>query len=110
MSTANNVDEESNKFLQFTFNLVEKVKRLRLKKELKLKAQKNRQKVEEIYQRAAHALRQEQAQQKREEKLRQEKEKILQENDPHKLRKLEEKEYKRELKRRAPKVKQFKLK
>ena len=102
--------EKIKQFVQFTFYIIEKVRRLRLKKDLKLKSQKNRQKVEEIFQKATHVLRQEAAQLKREEKRRLEKEKILEENDQFKLRKLEEKEHKRELKRKAPKMKQLKVK
>ena len=53
------------------------------------KAEKNRQKAEEVFLKNAHAQRQEAAQLRREEKRRQEKEKMLNEEDPDKARKLE---------------------
>lgn len=55
----------------------------------KLKAEKNRQKVQEEYLKSTHAQRQEAAQQRREEKRRVEKERILSEDDPEKQRKWE---------------------
>lgn len=55
-------------------------------------------------------FRQEMAQIKREEKRRTEKERMLAESDPDKQRRWEEKEYKRELKRKVPKMKQLKVK
>lgn len=96
--------------LQLVFYSIEKVKRFRLSREGKLKAEKNRQKVEELFLKTTHAQRQEIAQMKREEKKRAEKERMLLEEDPEKLKKWEEKEYKKELKKKAPKMKQLKVK
>lgn len=96
--------------MQMIFYLIEKVKRFRLSKEGKMKSDKNRQKVEEIFLKATHAQRQEAAQLKREERRRAEKEKILNEEDPDKQRKWEEREHRRELKRKTPKMKQLKVK
>lgn len=55
----------------------------------KQKAEKNRQKAEEEYERLTHSQRQEAAQLRREEKRRAEKERLLNEEDPDKARKLE---------------------
>ena len=55
----------------------------------KVKAEKNRQKVEEQFLKASHAQRQEAAQQRREDKRRAEKERIMNEEDPEKQRKWE---------------------
>jgi hypothetical protein len=55
----------------------------------KQKAEKNRQKAEEEYERLTHSQRQEAAQLRREEKRRAEKERLLNEEDPEKARKLE---------------------
>lgn len=96
--------------LQLVFYSIDKVKRFRLSREGKLKAEKNRQKVEELFLKTTHAQRQEIAQMKREEKKRAEKERMLLEEDPEKLKKWEEKEYKKELKKKAPKMKQLKVK
>jgi hypothetical protein len=96
--------------LQLVFYSIDKVKRFRLSREGKLKAERNRQRVEEMFLKTTHAQRQEVAQLKREERRRVEKEKMLNEEDPEKQRKWEEKEYKRELKRKTPKMKQLKVK
>jgi len=102
--------EKMKPLLQLVFYSIEKVKRFRLSREGKLKAERNRQRVEEIFLKTTHAQRQEVAQMKREERKRAEKEKILNEEDPDKQRKWEEKEYRRELKKKAPKMKQLKVK
>ena len=96
--------------LQMLFYIVDKTKRFRLSRESKAKSEKNRQKVEKLFLQSTHFQRQELAQLKREERRRQEKERMLQEMDPDKQRKWEEKEYKRELKRKTPKMKQLKVK
>lgn len=96
--------------LQMVFYLVDKLKRFRLSKEKKLKSDRNRQKIAKLFLQSTHQQRQEAAQMKREEKRRAEKEKILNEMDPEKQRKWEEKEYKRELKKKIPKMKQLKVK
>nr|CAG4638550.1 EOG090X08PA [Cyclestheria hislopi] len=91
------------------FHCMDRVKRFRLGKEAKLKAEKNRQKVEEAFLKSTHAARAEAAAARREEKRRQEKEKILQDDDPEKQRKWEEKEAKRLAKKRMPKMKAIKV-
>lgn len=95
--------------MQLVFYLVDKVRRLRLSRESKVKSDKNRQKVEEIFLKATHSQRQEAAQLKREERKRAEKEKILNEEDPEKQRKWEEREHRREMKKKTAKFKQIKI-
>eukprot|EP00116_Pleurobrachia_bachei_P013510 sb/3473772/ len=65
--------------------------------------------VEEEYLKQTHVQRQEAAQARRDEKKRQEKEKI-QDLDPDAQRRYEEKEYKKNMRRSGPKVKQLKVK
>nr|XP_034834701.1 coiled-coil domain-containing protein 47 isoform X1 [Maniola hyperantus] len=102
--------EEVRPLLLLVFYLLDKIKRLRLSKEALSKCEKRRQKAAEAWVRGAHAARQEQAALRREEKRKQEKEKILAEDDPEKQRRWEIKEQKRQQKRKAPKMKQLKVK
>lgn len=76
----------------------------------KSKADKNRQRVEEVFLKSTHQARAEAAAAKREEKRRQEKEKIMAEDDPERQRRWELKEEKRQAKKRGPKMKQLKVK
>ncbi|OAD56719.1 Coiled-coil domain-containing protein 47 [Eufriesea mexicana] len=78
--------------LQLTFYLLDKLRRFKLSKEGKSKADKNRLRVEEAFLKTT------------------EKERILQEEDPDKQRKWEEKEQRRLAKKRAPRMKQLKVK
>ncbi|KAK0175420.1 hypothetical protein PV327_009171 [Microctonus hyperodae] len=96
--------------LQLAFYLLDKLRRFKLSKEGKSKADKNRLRVEEAFLKTTHAARAEAAAAKREEKRRAEKERILQEEDPDKQRKWEEKEQRRLAKKRAPRMKQLKVK
>nr|CAG4640984.1 EOG090X08PA [Eulimnadia texana] len=95
--------------MQLVFYMVERVKRFRLSKEGKVKAEKNRQKVEEAFLKSTHMARAEAAAARREERRRQEKEKILQDDDPEKQRKWEEKEAKRMAKKKTPKMKAIRV-
>lgn len=104
------VMEETKPLLQLVFYCIEKIRRFHLSKEAKAKAEKNRQKVEEAFLKTTHAQRQEAAQLRREEKRRAEKERMMNEEDPEKQRKWEEREHRRELKKRAPRMKQLKVK
>ena len=100
-----------NDYLRFVLHLIDRVGTYRFtSKESKIKAIKNRQRIEDQFLKNVYQQRQEQAQQRREEKRRAEKEKIMQSDDPERQRKWEEKEHKRELKRRQPKMKQMKVK
>uniref|UniRef100_A0A4W3IB80 PAT complex subunit CCDC47 n=1 Tax=Callorhinchus milii TaxID=7868 RepID=A0A4W3IB80_CALMI len=68
---------------------IDKAKKYRLNREGKMKADKNRARVEENFLKMTHAQRQEAAQTRREEKKRAEKERIMNEEDPDKQRRLE---------------------
>ncbi|XP_075908220.1 PAT complex subunit CCDC47-like isoform X1 [Petromyzon marinus] len=92
---------------------IDKMRKIRLSKEAKQKADRNRSHVAELYQRLGHAQRQEAAQTRREEKRRAEKERIMNEEDPDKQRRLEEVQQRREQKkmeRKQTKMKQLKVK
>ncbi|XP_076269950.1 PAT complex subunit CCDC47 [Rhynchophorus ferrugineus] len=106
--------EEAQKRLKplmvMVFYCINKVKNYRLSKEGKHKADKNRQKVEEAFLKSTHQARAEAAAAKREEKKRLEKERIMAEDDPEKQRRWEIREEKRQAKKRAPRMKQLKVK
>lgn len=106
----NETQDKMKSLLQFTFYLLDKLRRFKLSKEAKNKTDKNRSKVEENFLKTTHAARAEAAAQKREDKRQAEKERILLEEDPDKQRKWEEKEQKRLAKKRAPRMKQLKVK
>lgn len=102
--------ESAKALLVLVFYLLEKLKRYRLSKEGKNKADKNRQRVEEEFLKSTHSARAEAAAVRREEKRKQEKERVMAEEDPEKQRRWEKKEQKREQKRKAPKMKQLSVK
>lgn len=102
--------EQMKPLMQMVFYCINKMKHLKLSKEAKTKAERNRQKALESLQKAAHSQRTEAAQNRREEKRRAEKEKIMNEDDPDKQRKLEEKTLKKEAKKKQPKLKKMKIK
>ncbi|KAL3273432.1 hypothetical protein HHI36_014876 [Cryptolaemus montrouzieri] len=102
--------KEIEPLMVMVFYFIEKIKRYRLSKEGKSKADKNRQRVEELFLKSTHQARAEAAAAKREEKRRLEKERIMAEEDPDRQRRWEEKENKRQAKKRAPKMKQLKVK
>lgn len=87
-SETKNMEEVQN-LMKVVFYCLDKVTRIRLSKEAKMKADKNRARVEERFLKAAHAQRQEAAQARRDERRRAEKERIMNEGDPEKQRKLE---------------------
>merc|ERR1712110_318037 len=89
---------------------IDKVKRFRLTREAKNKAEKNRSKVAEVFWKTVHQAKAERAQEERERKRRELKERIKDIEDPDKQRKMEERERKRDLKKGGPKMKQLKLK
>ncbi|CAD6200043.1 unnamed protein product [Caenorhabditis auriculariae] len=104
-------DQETvEQLLTLVFYLVDKVRKLRLSKEAKLKADRKRKEFEENFVRTTHQFRQEAAQARREEKTRERKQRLLEEEDPEKQRRLEAKELKREAKSKQPKMKQLKMK
>ncbi|XP_074659337.1 PAT complex subunit CCDC47-like [Tubulanus polymorphus] len=102
--------EEMKPFLKLVFHCMDKVRRIKLTKEAKQRAERNRQKIEESYLKATHSTRQEAAQARREEKKRSEKEKMMNEEDPDKQRKWEDRENRREMKRKQPRMKMMKMK
>lgn len=106
----NNDMEAVKPLLVLVFYLLEKIKRYRLSKEGKNKADKNRQRVEEEFLKSTHSARAEAAAVRRDEKRKQEKERVLAEEDPEKQRRWEKKEQKRQQKRKAPKMKQLSVK
>jgi hypothetical protein len=96
--------------LNFSFLIIERVRRYRLTREGKAKADKKRQAVEEMFLKTTHLQRQEAAQARREEKTRERKQRVMEEEDPDKQRRLEKIEQKRDAKLRQPRMKQFKIK
>jgi len=108
-ATAQDV-ESMEPLMKMVFYCMEKVKRIRLSREAKLKTCKKRQAVEESYQKATHQQRQEAAQTRREEKKRIEKEKMMNDEDPDKQRKWEDRENRRDMKKKQAKAKMMKVK
>jgi len=96
--------------MMLVFYFMDKIKRFRLSREAKNKADKNRSKVSERFWKSIHAVKAVKAQEERERKRRELKEKIKDIEDPDKQRKLEEREQRRERKKAAPKMKQLKVK
>ncbi|EFO94401.1 CRE-CCDC-47 protein [Caenorhabditis remanei] len=104
-------DEESaTEILNLVFYLIDKVKKMKLSKDAKQKAEKRRKDFEEAFLKQTHQFRQEAAQARREEKTRERKQKLMDENDPDRQKRLEAKEIKREAKAKQPKMKQLKVK
>ncbi|VDO07722.1 unnamed protein product [Brugia timori] len=101
---------EIDALLRMVFHCFEKIRRYRLSREGKLKADKKRQSVQEAFLKTTHQARQEAAQARREEKTRERKQRLLEEEDPEKQRRLEKLEQKRDMKMRQPKMKQLKVK
>lgn len=76
--------ESAKPLLVLVFYLLEKIRRYRLSKEGKNKADKNRQRVEDEFLKSTHSARAEAAALRREEKRKQEKERVMAEDDPEK--------------------------
>lgn len=104
------VMEHIKPLMVMVFYCIEKVKRYRLSKEIKTKTEKNRQRVEEAFLKSTHAARAEAAAARREARKQMEKEMVMSIDDPERQRRWEEKEQKRQAKKRAPKMKQLKVK
>lgn len=96
--------------LQLAFYLIDKIPRITLSKEAKVRAIKKRKEITEANLKQTNKQRQEAAQQRKEEKRRAEKERIMNESDPEKQKLLEDKLLKKESKRNQPKLKQIKIK
>merc|ERR1712234_11209 len=102
--------EETKPMMQLVFYCLDKVKRYKLSREAKVKADKNRTRVAENHWKSIHAVKAEKAAEEREKKRREQKEKIKEERDPEKQRKMEERENRRDKKKAQPKIKQLKIK
>jgi hypothetical protein len=110
MNTTSEDLEKMQPAFQLAMHLIDKVPRIRLSKEAKVKAIKKRKDVAEQFMKLTHKQRQEAAMLRKEEKRRAEKEKIMNESDPEKQKRLEEKEIKREKRKNMSKMKQVKIK
>ncbi|KAF2883350.1 hypothetical protein ILUMI_22852 [Ignelater luminosus] len=108
--TVNEAMEHVKPLMNMVLYCMDKIRRYRLSKEGKARADKNRQRVEEAFLKSTHVARAEAAAARREERKRLEKEKVMADADPEKQRRWEEKEQKRQAKKRAPKMKQLKVK
>merc|ERR1711976_1068286 len=102
--------EDTKPLVQLVFYCLDKVKRYKLSREAKAKADKNRTRVAENHWKSIHAVKAEKAAEERERKRREIKERIKEIEDPEKQRKMEEREARRDKKRGAPKIKQLKVK
>ncbi len=102
--------EEMRPLMLLVFYFMDKVKRYRLSREAKNKAEKNRSKVTEAFWKSIHAARAEKAQEERERKRREVKERIREIEDPERQRKMEDRENRRDKKKNQPKMKQLKIK
>lgn len=103
-------ENSSKALLTLVFYMMERIKRFRMSREGKSKAEKNRARVEEQFLKSTHAARAEAAAQRREDKRKAEKERILAEEDPEKQRRLEKREQKRDQKKKAPRMKKLSIK
>ncbi|XP_061081199.1 PAT complex subunit CCDC47-like [Conger conger] len=90
---------------------IDKIRKFRLNKEGRQKAERNRMRVEQNFLKQTHAQRQEAAQTRREEKRRVQQEKIMKEEDPERQRRLEDAVHRREQKKLGKKqMKHIKVK
>uniref|UniRef100_A0A0N4ZXD4 PAT complex subunit CCDC47 n=1 Tax=Parastrongyloides trichosuri TaxID=131310 RepID=A0A0N4ZXD4_PARTI len=101
--------EINNELMSFIFNLIEKIKKIKISREGKTKIEKNRAAVEAKFLKMTHQQRQEAAQLKKDAKIKERKERILNEEDPVVQRRLQKAEEKREAKAKAPKMKTLKM-
>lgn len=111
LNTTNEDMENMHPALQLTMYLIDKVPRIRhVSKDAKLKAVKRRKDISEQFMKLTHKQRQEAAMLRKEEKRRAEKEKIMNESDPEKQKRLEEKQTKIDKRKNLSKMKQVKIK
>jgi len=102
--------EETTPLLHLVFYCIDKVKKYKLSREAKAKADKNRSKVAENHWKSIHVAKAEKAAEERERKRREVKDRIKEIEDPDKQRKMEERENRKDKKKNAPKMKQLKVK
>lgn len=110
LATTNEEMEKMQPAMQLTMYLIDKVPRIRLSRDAKVKALKRRKDVNEQFMKLTHKQRQEAAMLRKEEKRRAEKEKIMNESDPEKQKRLEEKQTKIDKRKSLSKMKQVKIK
>jgi len=101
--------EDMRPLLQLVIYLIDKMKRFKLSREARAKAEKNRLRVEEEYLKLTHTLRHEAAALKKEEKRKQEKEKIMNEENVEKQIRLERKMLRKDAKKAQPKMKSMSI-
>jgi len=101
--------EDTQPLLHLVFYCIDKVKKYKMSREAKAKADKNRTKVAENHWRSIHAAKAERAAEERERKRREIKERIKEIEDPDKQRKMEERENRKDKKKNQPKMKQLKV-
>lgn len=109
-SSEEEYQNSSKALLTLVFYVMERLKNYRMSREGKSKADKNRQRVRDQYQKSTNAARKEEAAARGEAKRKAEKEKILAEEDPDKQRRMEAKELKREAKKKQPRMKKLSIK
>lgn len=110
LATTNEEMEKMQPAMQLAMYLIDKVPRIRLSRDAKVKALKRRKDVNEQFMKLSHKQRQEAAMLRKEEKRRAEKEKIMNESDPEKQKRLEEKQTKIDKRKNLSKMKQVKIK
>ena len=95
---------------QLAILLIDKVRKLKLSKESQLKTQKNRAKFQEGMDKKKNTQRMEAAQKKKEDKAKAAHDALMQETDPTKAKKMEEKDRKKQLKKTGVQSKIVKVK
>lgn len=110
LNTTNEDMEKMQPAIQLAMYLLDKVPRIRLSKDAKMKAIKRRKDISEQFMKMSHKQRQEAAMLRKEEKRRAEKDRIMNESDPEKQKRLEEKQTKIDKRKSLSKMKQVKIK
>ncbi|KAL7052194.1 hypothetical protein ACKWTF_004813 [Chironomus riparius] len=101
--------EELKPIMQLVIYLIEKLKRYKLSREGKLKADKNRQRVEEEFLKNTHQTRMEAAALKKEERRKADKEKLMNEDNVEKQLRMEKKMKRKDAKKSMPKMKSMNI-
>ncbi|ELT91180.1 hypothetical protein CAPTEDRAFT_178720 [Capitella teleta] len=96
--------------MKLIFHILNRLPHIHLSREAREKTRKNRSRMQELVQKAAHTQRAEAAQIRKEERKRAEKDRIMAETDPEKQRRLEEKSNKKDARKKQPKMKTMKVK
>lgn len=96
--------------LHLILSLGDKVSRFKLSRDAYARSEGKRAKIRSAYMKMMHQQRAEAAQQRKEDRKKAEKEKMLNMEDPEQQRRWEEREHRREMKKRGPKIKQVRMK